>query len=63
MHPKGFKIGLEILVKGKHKIVKEIPFMFYDRRAGKSKLKLKTNLHYIHHLIKLYRYKQHEKNH
>ena len=61
-HPEGFKIGLEILVKGKHKVIKEVPFVFRDRRAGKSKLGIKTNLQYINHLIKLYRYKWYEKN-
>jgi dolichol-phosphate mannosyltransferase len=57
LQPKGFKIALEILVKGKHKAVKEIPFVFKDRQAGKSKLGVETNIHYIGHLVKLYSYK------
>jgi dolichol-phosphate mannosyltransferase len=56
LRPEGFKIGLEILVKARPN-VKEVPFIFKNRFAGKSKLGMKTNLHYLHHLINLYRYK------
>ncbi len=36
-NPRGFKILLEILVKGKCKNVKEVPIVFVNRTAGKSK--------------------------
>lgn len=57
LEPEGFKIALEILVKAQPKHVKEIPFIFNDRQAGKSKLGMETNFIYLHHLIKLYKYK------
>ncbi|MDO8585182.1 MAG: polyprenol monophosphomannose synthase [bacterium] len=36
-NPRGFKILLEILVKGKCKNVREVPIVFVNRTAGKSK--------------------------
>jgi dolichol-phosphate mannosyltransferase len=57
LNPIGFKIGLEIFVKGKHKTWKEIPYIFTDRRAGKSKLSQKEMLNYLLHLRKLIQYK------
>lgn len=57
LNPSGFKIGLEIFVKAKYKTYKEIPFIFIDRKKGKSKLKAKTVLQFIHHLCRLLKYK------
>jgi dolichol-phosphate mannosyltransferase len=37
--PRGFRMGFEILGKGSWKTVREIPFVFRNRDAGKSKLK------------------------
>lgn len=37
----GYKILLEILVKGKYKNIKEIPFVFRNRKYSKSKLNFK----------------------
>ncbi len=37
----GYKILLEILVKGKYKNIKEIPFVFRNRKYSRSKLNLK----------------------
>jgi dolichol-phosphate mannosyltransferase len=37
--PRGFRMGFEILGKGRWQSVKEIPFIFRNRNAGKSKLK------------------------
>jgi len=50
---KGFKILLEILVKGKYKRIKEIPVTFNARIVG-SKLKFRVILNYITDLLKLY---------
>ena len=37
--PLGFKIGLELMVKGRHGgEVREVPIRFSDRRHGQSKL-------------------------
>jgi len=37
INPIGFKIGLEVFVKGNYRRWEEVPFIFTDRRAGKSK--------------------------
>jgi len=57
LSPKGFKIGLEILVKCNLKKVIEIPTTFTDRRFGKSKLNWRVMLDYIFHLLALFFYK------
>lgn len=54
---RGYKILLEILVKGKYKKAIEVPFIFKDRSAGQSKLTMKTNLEYLMQLLDLYIYK------
>jgi dolichol-phosphate mannosyltransferase len=53
----GFKLGLEILVKGKYKRAVEVPYVFQDRVGGQSKLNTFEYVNYIRHLIKLYAYK------
>ncbi|MFH1055321.1 MAG: polyprenol monophosphomannose synthase [Candidatus Altiarchaeota archaeon] len=53
----GFKIGLEILVKGKYGRVVEVPYIFRDRRVGESKLNLGEYINYLRHLYRLYRYR------
>jgi dolichol-phosphate mannosyltransferase len=55
--PRGYKILLEILVKGKYKKVKEIPFLFKNRFVGETKLDMKTCLEYILQILSLYFYK------
>jgi dolichol-phosphate mannosyltransferase len=54
----GYKILLEILVKAKNVRVKEIPYMFTDRKAGKSKLDKGVMLDYVKAVYHLYRYGQ-----
>ncbi|VVB91416.1 UDP-N-acetylglucosamine--dolichyl-phosphate N-acetylglucosaminyltransferase [uncultured archaeon] len=56
LSPIGYKIMLEILVKGKYDRAKilEIPFTFRDRYKGKSKLNWKEHLNYMKHLFRLY---------
>lgn len=54
LNPKGFKILLEILVKGKYTTIKEIPFIFVDRKEGKSKMTTKEIYNYINDLSSLY---------
>jgi dolichol-phosphate mannosyltransferase len=54
----GYKILLEILVKAKNVRVKEIPYMFTDRKAGKSKLDKGVILDYVKAVYLLYRYGQ-----
>lgn len=57
LNPRGFKIGLEILVKGKYKGYGEVPIMFIDRQAGESKLNTKEYINYVLHLFDLMKYK------
>jgi dolichol-phosphate mannosyltransferase len=56
LQPEGFKILLEILVKGRIKRAEEVPFHFATRHAGKSKADFKVALHYFSLLGKLSRY-------
>lgn len=58
LDPVGYKIGLEILVKGKYSKAVEVPIRFADRRAGKSKLGGTEYLKYIDHLAMLYEHKR-----
>jgi dolichol-phosphate mannosyltransferase len=50
---RGFKMLLEILIKGKQNSVVEVPYTFKLRRKGKSKLNLKEIFRYAFLLIKL----------
>lgn len=52
--PAGFKILLEILVKGRYGGIKEIPYIFSERREGKSKLGLMEYIRYVKLLYGLY---------
>jgi len=54
--PRGYKILLEILVKGKYSVSTEHPFIFRDRTAGSSKLNFRTELEYLTQLLHLYFY-------
>ncbi len=53
--PSGFKLLLEILVRGRLQSVREIPFVFGQRRAGSSKAGLRVALEYLRLLARLYR--------
>ena len=55
LSPVGYKIALEILLMGDFKNVAEVPFIFEDRTAGKSKLKAKTQIDYLKHVFSLMR--------
>ncbi len=53
MNPKGFKILMEILVKGRYSKVCEIPYTFGLRRRGTSKLGTREILNYLIHVLNL----------
>ena len=57
LSPKGFKIGLEILVRGNCENVIEVPIVFRDRKYGESKLSSNVIVDYLLHVSKLYLYK------
>jgi dolichol-phosphate mannosyltransferase len=56
LQPEGFKILLEILVKGRISKTTEVPFQFAIRQSGKSKADIRVALHYFTLLGKLSRY-------
>lgn len=57
LKPLGYKILLEILVKGNCQKVEEIPFIFEDRKGGKSKLNWRIILKFLLHICKLHWWK------
>jgi dolichol-phosphate mannosyltransferase len=57
LNPTGYKLGLEILVKGNYNKVKEIPYTFKPRKNGASKLNKNEILSYLRLLKDLYLYK------
>jgi dolichol-phosphate mannosyltransferase len=57
LSPLGYKIGLEILIKGRFSKPLEIPIHFSDRQHGESKLDFKEQLRYLRHLRRLYTFK------
>jgi len=56
LHPTGYKILLEILVKGKIHKTDEVPYMFQVRERGSSKLNARQQLEYLQHIYELMRY-------
>jgi dolichol-phosphate mannosyltransferase len=56
LQPQGFKILLEILVKGRIRSAAEVPFHFGTRHSGKSKANVKVAFHYFSLLGRLSRY-------
>ena len=53
LRPIGYKIGLELMVRGRLR-VREVPIAFADRRRGRSKLDWRRQLDYLRHLGRLY---------
>ncbi|MGE5831851.1 MAG: polyprenol monophosphomannose synthase [Methanomicrobiales archaeon] len=51
LHPKGYKILMEVLGRGSWGKAKEIPFIFRDRKAGSSKLGPGTILDYLRQVL------------
>lgn len=55
--PIGYKILLEILVKGTFKSVAELPYIFRNRDQGESKMDGREAFRYLTHVVRLYRWK------
>jgi len=53
----GYKIGLEIMVKGHYDTIVEVPYTFALREHGESNLTKKVMFEYLKQLIGLYLYK------
>jgi dolichol-phosphate mannosyltransferase len=59
LDPIGFKIGLEVMVRGRYRTFTEIPYVFTDRKKGRSKLGSREVIAYLVQLSRLmiYRYR------
>ena len=53
LRPVGYKIGLELMVRGRLR-VREVPIDFSDRDRGASKMNLRQQVNYLRHLKRLY---------
>lgn len=53
LRPVGYKILLEVLVRGRIGRVVEVPYRFEARSAGQSKLTMRQNVEYLLHLGRL----------
>jgi dolichol-phosphate mannosyltransferase len=53
LRPIGYKILLEVLARGKYQTIREIPYLFDERKNGKSKLGPKQCLDFLIHLWRL----------
>lgn len=53
LQPTGYKILLEVLIKGDLEKAVEVPYTFSERQAGNSKLTMKEYLSFIHHILML----------
>lgn len=58
LKPIGYKILLEVLVKGDYKKVAEVPYIFKERKKGGSKAGMKEYFISLLHFIKLSAYKK-----
>ena len=54
--PVGYKIALELMVRGRLR-VKEVPIRFRDRRVGSSSMSWRQQADFLRHLCRLYRYR------
>jgi len=53
LKPIGYKISLEVMLTGRFQRVVEVPYIFEDRSAGKSKLNPGQQIDYLRHLFSL----------
>ncbi len=57
LDPIGYKIALELYVKGRCRRPAEVPIRFAARAAGTTKLTLGEQVRYLRHLWRLYRFR------
>ncbi|GAA4942896.1 glycosyltransferase family 2 protein [Actinoplanes utahensis] len=53
LRPNGYKILLEVVVRGRLSRVTEVPYTFQPRQAGESKASLREGVRYLRHLTLL----------
>lgn len=58
LDPIGFKIGLEVMAKGRYRAYQEVPYTFTDRRFGQSKFGTKEVRFYLLQLGRIWRYRR-----
>ena len=56
LDPIGYKILLEILVKGHYNKIIDVPYIFVSRKFGESKMRTKEMSNYVKHLMRLVRF-------
>jgi dolichol-phosphate mannosyltransferase len=57
----GFKICLELLVRGSVRSVLEVPYVFSDRAAGQSKMNHREALGYVVQIAQLIRWRRQDR--
>lgn len=57
LNPIGYKIALELYVKGRCARPAEVPIHFSERTAGASKLGVAEHVRFLRHLFRLYRFR------
>ncbi len=57
LSPLGYKIALELIVKGGFDKIYEHPIHFSERLHGNSKMNVRQQFYYLRHLRRLYQYK------
>lgn len=57
VNPIGYKIALELYVKGRCRQPAEVPLQFAARAAGESKFGFAEQIRYLRHLTRLYRFR------
>ena len=55
LSPLGYKIALELLIKGRYERVYEYPIYFRNRLHGQSKMNIREQFLYLQHLRRLYK--------
>ncbi len=53
LEPRGYKILLELLARGRVRSISEVPYVFRERNDGGSKVTLRTYADYVRHLARL----------
>lgn len=56
-NPVGYKIGLELMVRGNFDDIREVPIQFKDRELGASKMNVMEQFKFLRHLRRLYLYR------
>ncbi|MGQ9837083.1 MAG: glycosyltransferase [Cyanobacteriota bacterium] len=53
LSPKGYKLLIEVLARGRIGTIEEVGYVFQERQNGESKIQLQTCIQYLQHLIHL----------